>query len=75
MDAELNLPPDKYSHSLQILLGDEVAKGAYDEAVIKLRALRSSGDFEDYWNFHRAEEFKRHHRSRFPYYPRLEVVK
>ncbi len=45
------------------------------EAVLKLRALRSSGDFEDYWNFHRAEEFKRHHRSRFSSYPRLDVVK
>jgi len=45
------------------------------EAVLKLRALRSSGDMEDYWDFHRAEEFKRHHRSRFSCYPRLEVVK
>lgn len=44
------------------------------EAVLKLRALRVSGDFEDYWNFHRAEEFKRHHRSRYAFYPRLEVV-
>lgn len=45
------------------------------EAVLKLRALRVSGDFEDYWEFHKAEEFKRHHRSRYVHYPRLEVVK
>jgi len=44
------------------------------EAVLKLRALRASGDFDDYWSFHRAEDFKRHHRSRFALYPRLEVV-
>ena len=44
------------------------------EAVLKLRALRTNGDFDDYWDFHRAEEFKRHHRSRFAFYPRLEVV-
>ncbi len=45
------------------------------EAVLKLRALRASDDFDDYWQFHRAEEFKRHHRSRYAFYPRLEVVK
>ena len=44
------------------------------EAVLKLRALRTSGDFSEYWDFHRAEEFKRHHRSRYAFYPRLEVV-
>lgn len=44
------------------------------EAVLKLRALRMSGDFDEYWSFHRAEEFKRHHRSRYAFYPRLEVV-
>ena len=44
------------------------------EAVLKLRALRASGDLDEYWDFHRAEEFKRHHQSRYAIYPRLEVV-
>jgi hypothetical protein len=45
------------------------------EAVLKLRALRASGDLDEYWDFHRAEELKRHHRSRYAIYPRLEVMK
>lgn len=45
------------------------------EAVLKLRALRASSDLDEYWDFHRTEEFKRHHRSRYAGYPRLEVVK
>jgi hypothetical protein len=35
------------------------------EAVLKLRALRSSGDFEAYWRFHKQEEFQRNHLSRY----------
>jgi hypothetical protein len=31
------------------------------EAVLKLRALRSSGDFEEYWAFHLAQERVRNH--------------
>lgn len=31
------------------------------EAVLQLRALRASGDFESYWKFHLAQEQKRHH--------------
>ena len=31
------------------------------EAVLKLRALRSSGDFEEYWKFHRQREWERNH--------------
>ena len=38
-------------------------KGA--EAVLRLRALRSSGDFDDYWQFHLAKEHERNHRSRY----------
>jgi hypothetical protein len=34
-------------------------KGA--EAVLRLRSLRSSRDFEDYWAFHLAQEHRRHH--------------
>lgn len=45
------------------------------EAVLKLRALRASGDLDAYWKFHRAEEFKRHHLSQYAHYPVLEAVK
>ena len=31
------------------------------EAVLQLRALRASGDFEQYWKFHLAQEQLRHH--------------
>lgn len=31
------------------------------EAVLQLRALRASGDFEQYWKFHLAQEQQRHH--------------
>ena len=31
------------------------------EAVLRLRALRSSGDFDDYWRFHEAQEHQRNH--------------
>jgi len=35
------------------------------EAVLCLRALRSSHDFDEYWTFHEAQEYKRNHRSRY----------
>lgn len=35
------------------------------EAVLRLRALRSSGDFDDYWRFHEVQEAKRNHASLF----------
>ena len=38
-------------------------KGA--EAVLRLRALHASGDFEDYWVFHLGEELHRHHAVRY----------
>jgi hypothetical protein len=38
-------------------------KGA--EAVLRLRALRASGDFDDYWQFHIAKEYDRNHKSRY----------
>lgn len=31
------------------------------EAMLKIRALRSSGDFDDYWHFHRQREYERNH--------------
>lgn len=33
------------------------------ESVLKLRSLVSSGDFEDYWAFHRQKEYERNHLS------------
>jgi hypothetical protein len=35
------------------------------EAVLRLRALRASGDFDDYWQFHLAKEHERTHRARY----------
>jgi hypothetical protein len=35
------------------------------EATLRLRALRVSGDFDDYWVFHLAQEYERTHRSRY----------
>lgn len=35
------------------------------EAVLQLRALRASGDFEDYWAFHEQRELHRNHLSRY----------
>jgi hypothetical protein len=57
------------------------------EAVLRLRALRSSHDFEEYWRFHEACEYDRNHRARYadgavpamqspqPKTPRLRPVK
>jgi hypothetical protein len=38
-------------------------KGA--EAVLRLRALRSSRDFDEYWAFHEKQEHQRHHVARY----------
>ncbi len=35
------------------------------EAVLKLRALRTNGDFGDYWRFHLAQERRRVHEERY----------
>lgn len=31
------------------------------EAILRLRALHSSGDFDDYWDFHKRRELERNH--------------
>jgi hypothetical protein len=33
------------------------------EAVLRLRALRSSRDFDEYWKFHEKCEYKRNHQD------------
>ena len=35
------------------------------EAVLKLRSLRSSGDFEAYWCFYKQQELQRNHLSHY----------
>jgi len=35
------------------------------EAVLRLRALRVSGDFNAYWEFHLQQEFQRNHAERY----------
>lgn len=35
------------------------------EAILKLRALKSSGDFDAYWAFHEAKERERNHDSHY----------
>lgn len=35
------------------------------EAILRLRALRTSGDFDDYWQFHLAKEHERVHQCRY----------
>jgi hypothetical protein len=36
------------------------------EAVLRLRALRCSGDFEVYWQFHEQQDLRRNHLSKYP---------
>jgi hypothetical protein len=36
------------------------------EAVLRLRALRTSDDFADYWEFHLAQELRRNHLDLYP---------
>jgi hypothetical protein len=35
------------------------------EAVLRLRALRSSGDFDEYWPYHERQEYQRNHVARY----------
>jgi hypothetical protein len=44
------------------------------EAVLRLRALRSSGDFDAYWKFHEQQEYERHHASRYAGHRVPEIV-
>jgi hypothetical protein len=44
------------------------------EAILRLRSLRSSGDFDDYWPFHLEAEHARNHASRYAAKPILRVI-
>lgn len=35
------------------------------EAILRLRSLRASGDFDEYWAFHEQQEHQRHHASTY----------
>jgi hypothetical protein len=35
------------------------------EDVLRLRSLRASGDFEDYWEFHLRQEYERNHAKKY----------
>lgn len=35
------------------------------EAILRLRSLVSSGDFDEYWLFHERQEYERHHLARY----------
>lgn len=35
------------------------------EAVLKIRSIRSSGDFDEYWKFHKTQEKQRNHCSKY----------
>ena len=35
------------------------------EAVLKLRALRTNGDFDRYWSYHLEQEYQRVHAQRY----------
>ena len=35
------------------------------EAILRLRALHSNGDFEAYWSYHLAQEKRRTHQARY----------
>lgn len=36
------------------------------EAILRLRSLRASGDWEEYWRYHEQKERERNHASKYP---------
>lgn len=42
------------------------------EAILKLRSLKSSGDFSDYWKFHEKQEFLRNYESQYKNLPLIQ---
>ncbi|MCP4153408.1 MAG: ISKra4 family transposase, partial [bacterium] len=39
------------------------------EAILKLRSLFASGDFDEYFDFHKKQEYKRNHEGNYDYFP------
>ncbi|MCP4208110.1 MAG: ISKra4 family transposase [Shimia sp.] len=71
LDAQLNLPRDKYSHGLRQRVGEEVTKDSFDEAVASVKrttggkvaerqseeiAVELSQDFEAFYDSGRSNE-------------------
>ena len=44
------------------------------EAVLRIRALRTSGDFDEYWQFHKIQEFQRNYLNKFQNPERLLAI-
>ena len=44
------------------------------EAVLRILALRTSGDFDEYWQFHKIQEWKRNHLNKFQNPERLLAI-
>jgi hypothetical protein len=44
------------------------------EAVLRLRAIRASGDFDEYWAFHEKHEWMRHHLDHYAGLPPRTVA-
>jgi hypothetical protein len=44
------------------------------EAVLRLRALRTSGDFDQYWKFHEQQEYQRTHAAKYADHRVPEVI-
>jgi hypothetical protein len=45
------------------------------EAVLRLRALRSSGDFDEYWRFPESAEYERNHAALYAHHHMPETVR
>jgi len=71
MTAGLPIASGVIEGACRHLIGDRLditgARWSLDgaEAVLRLRALRSSGDFEEYWAFHEEQEWTRNHRAKY----------
>lgn len=72
-DAELNLPPELYSHGVQRRVADEVIKTSFDQAVISIAsttgarvpkrqlealAARAAGDFNTFYEVRSADSVR-----------------
>ena len=58
-------------HLIQDRMGRTGARWGLDgaEAILRLRSLRSSGDFDDYWRFHLEQEHRRNHAAHYAAMP------
>lgn len=54
-------------HLIQVRLERAGAKWSLRgaEAMMRLRAIAISGDFDDYWQYHEQQEFQRNHASKY----------